>query len=225
MNELSEQIRAWTNAASLGQEHQLTAEDILDRHASGPNLRPSDQQPRRSRGAVIAAVAALFVAALGTAGIIYAQTKPQPTGVTAAGRDEGSESDQTTSGSSEVRAPGVGAGRYNPEALAAASPPTDVSTAETVVVMEARNICQRVHDYSTGATTSAAASDAIDESTAAAAAASTPDQPVDVSQFADFAKTRITDAEAESSPGPAEDFIRSECDSSQDYSIRVLANS
>ncbi|MBX3313297.1 MAG: hypothetical protein KF906_03165 [Actinobacteria bacterium] len=113
--------------------------------------------------------------------------------------------------------------RYRPEAIAAIGGELPSANAEVIVVMEARNICQQVARFATGSRSADEARAAIDGSVVAADEASADlGQTIDVSEFANFATSRI-DATSVDDPSPASGFVSSECPADIGTSAPVIA--
>lgn len=170
----------------------------------------------RGRGRWFAAAAAVVLIA-GAAAAITTQLGSDPEALRAGAGSAPTEAGATTPPAYQ------GLRRYNREAIDAIEGARSHSDAEIVVVMEARNVCQQVHGYVTGARGLAGALLAIDDSTSTALVAGEAlHQRIDITQFAELAKDRMEESRSTGSKTSAQDFVDSEC-SGTDFSIPVLA--
>lgn len=93
MNELTDQIRAWTDQASLGENHRITATDVLDGWHPEPLLAldPTPKDRNKRRGLV--GVAAILLLAAGGSWLVQSRRATSPsTGVIAVGEGSGQTS-------------------------------------------------------------------------------------------------------------------------------------
>jgi hypothetical protein len=118
-----------------------------------------------------------------------------------------------------------GLARYRTAAIHEVGSEVPESNAEVVVVMEARNICQQVGWLAEGRQDAAETVRAIDESVSATAdAARELGESISVTEFAQFAKSRIRDT-ASADPTAVQEFLDSECPANIANAEPILADS